>query len=98
RCERIVAILAQGPKTAYEIAAGLWRARTIAEQPLLVIYEVVGHLELLMAGGDVTEQVADGRSLFSLTPAGRAARRGPRLSVQRRQPRHTPSPSSVSQR
>jgi glyoxylase-like metal-dependent hydrolase (beta-lactamase superfamily II) len=75
RCERIVAILADGPQTAYDIARRLWRPRTVAEQPLLVVFEVVGHLELLLAAGRVSERVDDGRSLFALAAAGRSSRR-----------------------
>ena len=37
RCERILAILADGPRTAFEIARGLWPERTVIEQPLLVV-------------------------------------------------------------
>src|SRR5215207_704958 len=53
RCTRIAEILRAGPQTAYDIAGRLWSARTVAEQPLLVIFEVVGHLELLLASGHV---------------------------------------------
>jgi glyoxylase-like metal-dependent hydrolase (beta-lactamase superfamily II) len=75
RCERIVAILEDGPCTAYDIAGHLWSARTVAEQPLLVVWEVVGHLELLLAGGHVVERAGAGRSVFELTHPGRAFRR-----------------------
>ena len=54
------AILEDGPATAFAIASRLWPARTVAEQPLLVVWEVVGHLELLLAGGHVAERTDDG--------------------------------------
>ena len=62
RCERIVGAPAGRPSTAFEIASRLWPARTVAEQPLLVVWEVLGHLELLLAGGDVAERTGDGGS------------------------------------
>src|SRR3954469_10880413 len=76
RCERILAILGGGPRTAFEIAGGLWSARTVAEQTLLVVWEVVGHLELLLAAGAVSERVGDHGSVFEVTAAPR--RRSPR--------------------
>ena len=75
RCERILAILAGGPRTAFEIAGGLWPERTLIQQPLLVVWEVVGHLELLLAAGAVAEHSGDGGSVFELTPIGHQARR-----------------------
>jgi glyoxylase-like metal-dependent hydrolase (beta-lactamase superfamily II) len=90
RCERIVAILEEGPRTAYEIAGRLWSARTVAEQPLLVVWEVVGHLELLLAGGHVVERGGAGRSVFALTDAWRAL---PRLAVAARRAHRRPAPA-----
>jgi glyoxylase-like metal-dependent hydrolase (beta-lactamase superfamily II) len=69
RCEHIVAILQDGPSTAFAIASRLWPARTVSEQPLLVVWEVVGHLELLLAGGHVAERAGDGGSVFDLNDA-----------------------------
>ena len=74
RCERILAILADGPSTAYGIAHHLWPPRTVAEQPLLVVWEVVGHLELLLAAGRVRERVAESGSTFGPIDSGRAVR------------------------
>jgi glyoxylase-like metal-dependent hydrolase (beta-lactamase superfamily II) len=89
RCERIVAVLEHGRRTAFEIAGGLWPQRTVLEQPLLVVWEVIGHLELLLVAGAVTERVDDGGSVFELTPDGRAALRRTAL---RRRPRRRPVP------
>src|SRR6478752_991398 len=90
RCERIVAILQDGPSTAFAIASRLWPARTVAGQPLLVVWEVVGHLELLLAGGHVAERTGDGGSVFELTDAGRpfphVARATPGRRLGRRHP------------
>jgi hypothetical protein len=44
---------------------------------LLVVWEVLGHLELLLDAGHVAERTGDGSSLFELT-RGRSARRGRR--------------------
>jgi glyoxylase-like metal-dependent hydrolase (beta-lactamase superfamily II) len=61
RCQRILAVLEDGPAHAYGIAKHLWSARTVAEQPLLVVWEVLGHLDLLLDEGAVSEQIlADG--------------------------------------
>jgi glyoxylase-like metal-dependent hydrolase (beta-lactamase superfamily II) len=59
RCERILKVLEEGPATAYAITRRLWSQRTVAEQPLLVVWEVLGHLDLLLDAGAVTEQVTD---------------------------------------
>jgi glyoxylase-like metal-dependent hydrolase (beta-lactamase superfamily II) len=86
RCERILGILDGGPRTAFEIAGELWPARTVIEQPLLVVWEVVGNLELLLAAGAVAERVGDGGSVFELTVA------------RRRRPRRRPVPDCAGQR
>jgi glyoxylase-like metal-dependent hydrolase (beta-lactamase superfamily II) len=77
------------PSTAYGIAGHIWPARTVAEQPLLVVWEVLGHLELLLAADRVTERAQDGGSTFehargASRPRDGAARRQPR----RREPAH----------
>ena len=59
RCQRILAALEEGPAHAYGIAKHLWSARTVAEQPLLVVWEVLGHLDLLLDEGTVAERVFD---------------------------------------
>ena len=94
RCERIVAILDDGPRTAFEIAGGLWPERTVLQQPLLVVWEVVGNLELLLAAGAVAERVGDRGSVFELTAAGRAA---PRPTALRR-PRRRAVPDCAGRR
>lgn len=82
RCARILDVLAEGPANAYGIAAHLWSPRTVAEQPLLVVWEVLGHLDLLLDGGSVWEEIRDdgsryGKSWFALCEVGaRAERRG----------------------
>jgi glyoxylase-like metal-dependent hydrolase (beta-lactamase superfamily II) len=91
RCERILAILGDGPRTAFEIAGGLWPERTVLQQPLLVVWEVVGNLELLLDGRAVAERVGDEGSRFELTAIGRASARG-------RRPRRRPVPDCAGRR
>ena len=98
RCERIVAILQDGPSTAFAIANRLWPVRTVAEQPLLVVWEVVGHLELLLAGGQVAERTGDEGSVFELTDAGRLFPHAPQTTPGRRHARRRPPPARVRQR
>src|SRR5215216_4509599 len=81
RCERILAVLGHGGQTAFEIARGLWPERTVMQQPLLVVWEVIGNLELLLAAGAVAERVGDAGSVFELT--SRAAPRPRRRSRRR---------------
>jgi glyoxylase-like metal-dependent hydrolase (beta-lactamase superfamily II) len=92
RCERILALLGDGPRTAFEVAGGLWPERTVLEQPLLVVWEVVGNLELLLAAGAVAERVGASGSVFELTVTGHAMMRS---SAPRRRPRRRPVPDCV---
>ena len=92
RCERILAILGDGPRTAFEIAGGLWPERTVLEQPLLVVWEVVGNLELLL---DARRRGRAGRRrrLGVRAHRGRARERAPR-----RRPRRRPVPDCAGRR
>ena len=86
RCERILKVLEGGPATAYAITRQLWSQRTVAEQPLLVVWEVLGHLDLLLDAGAVTEQVTDdgsrhGLAAFALAAAPPAPRPTVRASA-----------------
>jgi len=86
RCERILAVLDGGRRTAFEIAGGLWPERTVLQQPLLVVWEVIGNLELLLAAGAVAERVGDAGSAFELTapaPRRRRPRRDPDCAGRR---------------
>jgi glyoxylase-like metal-dependent hydrolase (beta-lactamase superfamily II) len=82
RCERILGVLEAGSATAYEITQRLWSARTVAEQPLLVVWEVLGHLDLLLDAGAVSEHVANdgsphGLAAFALAEPRRPAAAAP---------------------
>lgn len=66
RCDQILATLRNGPATAYTIATDLWPEETVSEQPLLVVWEVLGHLDLLLDAGRVHEQVTEDESTYGI--------------------------------
>jgi glyoxylase-like metal-dependent hydrolase (beta-lactamase superfamily II) len=71
RCQRILTALEEGSANAYAIAGHLWSPRTVAEQSVLVVWEVLGHLDLLLDEGRVSEHKFDdgsryGKAWFSL--------------------------------
>jgi glyoxylase-like metal-dependent hydrolase (beta-lactamase superfamily II) len=54
-----------GPKTAHEIATGMW-GEVAVTQAYLTLSEVLGHLDLLAERGEVVEHDDDGISRFAL--------------------------------
>jgi glyoxylase-like metal-dependent hydrolase (beta-lactamase superfamily II) len=66
RCERIVEVLRDGPATAWGIATRLWSRRTVSEQSVLVVWEVLGHLDLLLDAERVSEHVIDDGSVHGI--------------------------------
>jgi glyoxylase-like metal-dependent hydrolase (beta-lactamase superfamily II) len=90
RCARIVEALVRRRATAFEIAQHLWSARTVREQPLLVVWEVLGHLDLLLDAGVVREDVTDdgsthGVASFALTQDNDSPKGGGRSAPAIRQ-------------
>jgi glyoxylase-like metal-dependent hydrolase (beta-lactamase superfamily II) len=88
RCDRILTVLEDGPANAYGIAGQLWSPRTVAEQPVLVVWEVLGHLDLLLDAGTVSENVLDdgsryGKAWFSLSEQGAERDQSSASSTQR---------------
>jgi glyoxylase-like metal-dependent hydrolase (beta-lactamase superfamily II) len=67
RAARVAGALLRRPLSAYGIARRLWPERTVREQPLLVVWEVLGHLELLLSAGIVREASEAGAPRFALT-------------------------------
>src|SRR5947209_5612923 len=59
RLEQIVAAVEPEGSTAFEIAQRLWPAELVADQTVLAIWEVVGHLDLLGARGSTAEEIRD---------------------------------------
>jgi glyoxylase-like metal-dependent hydrolase (beta-lactamase superfamily II) len=67
RVDRIAEHVADGCGTAFEIAQRLWSEEIAATQPVLVIWEVLGHLDVLVNRGTVREEV-DGHGLHRFRP------------------------------
>jgi glyoxylase-like metal-dependent hydrolase (beta-lactamase superfamily II) len=57
RLDRIAALVRDGSATAYEIAQRLWSEEVARTQTVLAIWEVVGHLDILVNRGTVLEEV-----------------------------------------
>jgi glyoxylase-like metal-dependent hydrolase (beta-lactamase superfamily II) len=66
RCDRILEVLLEGRATAYEITTHLWSDRTVTGQPLLVVWEVLGHLDLLLDARKVSERVTQDGSQYGV--------------------------------
>jgi len=60
RLDRIREHVAAGCRTAYEIAQKLWSDEVAATQPVLVTWEVLGHLDVLVNRGTIKEEVDSG--------------------------------------
>ena len=74
RLDRIREHVAAGSRTAYEIARKLWSDEVAATQPVLVIWEVLGHLDVLVNRGTIREEI-DGRGHHYFRPREGAALR-----------------------
>jgi glyoxylase-like metal-dependent hydrolase (beta-lactamase superfamily II) len=59
RAEKIHGLLADGPHTAYELAQRMW-GNVAVTQAYLTLSEVLGHMDILLADGRVTELERDG--------------------------------------
>jgi glyoxylase-like metal-dependent hydrolase (beta-lactamase superfamily II) len=78
RCRRIIAVLERGPASAFDVARALWPESIVHEQPLLVVWEVLGHLDVMLMAGVAREaRGADGQWRYSLARvAGNPSERG----------------------
>jgi glyoxylase-like metal-dependent hydrolase (beta-lactamase superfamily II) len=63
RAEKIHRLIAEGPRTAYEIAQALW-GNIAVTQAYLTLSEVLGHVDLLTNDGRVREADRDGVTAF----------------------------------
>jgi len=63
RADKIERLLAERPRTAYEVATALW-GNIAVTQAYLTLSEVLGHVDLLLNGGRVREIKRDGLSVF----------------------------------
>jgi hypothetical protein len=59
RAEKIHSLIAAGPASAHEIAHELW-GNVAVTQAYLTLSEVLGHVDLLLADGRVSEHERDG--------------------------------------
>lgn len=64
RAKKIHGLLAERPRTAYELAYEMW-GNVAVTQAYLTISEVLGHIDLLLRDGRVTEQIRDGIARFA---------------------------------
>jgi len=66
RLERVERLVGDGSTTAFEIGRLLWSDEIAETQPVLVVWEVLGHLDILVNRGTVRERVdADGCHRFA---------------------------------
>jgi glyoxylase-like metal-dependent hydrolase (beta-lactamase superfamily II) len=63
RADKIQRLLAERPRTAYEVAQALW-GNIAVTQAYLTLSEVLGHVDLLLNDGRVREIKRDGLSVF----------------------------------
>jgi glyoxylase-like metal-dependent hydrolase (beta-lactamase superfamily II) len=63
RANDIHRLIAERPRTAYQIAQALW-GNVAVTQAFLTLSEVLGHVDLLVNGGRVCESERDGLSVF----------------------------------
>jgi glyoxylase-like metal-dependent hydrolase (beta-lactamase superfamily II) len=75
RLDRVRELVSAGHHSAFEVARHLWSDETAHSQPVLVTWEVLGHLDVLVNRGTVGEEVDDrgSRSFFARSTAGVAA-------------------------
>jgi glyoxylase-like metal-dependent hydrolase (beta-lactamase superfamily II) len=66
RAERIRRLIAERPRTAYELACEMW-GNVAVTQAYLTISEVLGHVDLLLADGRVVEHEDNGIARFAAT-------------------------------
>jgi glyoxylase-like metal-dependent hydrolase (beta-lactamase superfamily II) len=66
RADKIHGLLAERPRTAYELAQALW-GNIAVTQAYLTLSEVLGHVDLLLNDGRVREIMRDGLSVFEAT-------------------------------
>jgi glyoxylase-like metal-dependent hydrolase (beta-lactamase superfamily II) len=60
RLDRIARLVIDGCTTAFEIGRHLWSDEVAETQPVLVVWEVLGHLDILVNRGTVKERVDGG--------------------------------------
>lgn len=66
RAEKIYGLIAEQPRTAYDIAQALW-GNIAVTQAYLTLSEVLGHTDILLNEGRVSESESDGVVVFEAT-------------------------------
>jgi DNA-binding CsgD family transcriptional regulator len=66
RARKILRLIQEQPRSAYEIAQALW-GNIAVTQAYLTLSEVLGHVDLLTNDGSVAEVERDGTSVFEAT-------------------------------
>jgi glyoxylase-like metal-dependent hydrolase (beta-lactamase superfamily II) len=66
RAEKLHRLIAERPRTAYELAQALW-GNVAVTQAYLTLSEVLGHVDLLTNAGRVREVTSGGTSVFEAT-------------------------------
>jgi hypothetical protein len=59
RARKILGLIAEEPRTAHEIAHAIWGGVALT-QTFLTLSEVLGHIDLLVERGEVTEVETEG--------------------------------------
>jgi uncharacterized protein YycO len=73
RAEKIHRLIAERPRTAYEVAQAMW-GNIAVTQAYLTLSEVVGHVDLLLNDGRVVEREEDGVVRYeAVAPSSAAA-------------------------
>jgi glyoxylase-like metal-dependent hydrolase (beta-lactamase superfamily II) len=67
RADKIHGLIAERPRSAYEIARALW-GNIAVTQAYLTLSEVLGHIDLPLQAGRVREMERDGVAVFEGVP------------------------------
>jgi glyoxylase-like metal-dependent hydrolase (beta-lactamase superfamily II) len=81
RAEKLYGLIAEQPRTGYELAQALW-GNVAVTQAFLTLSEVIGHVDLLVNAGRVREVEDDGVVRFEATGKGEPVVVGNRATAQ----------------
>jgi glyoxylase-like metal-dependent hydrolase (beta-lactamase superfamily II) len=75
RLDRVRELVGAGHNSAFDVARHLWSEEVAHSQPVLVTWEVLGHLDVLVNRGTVREEIDDQgrRRFYARSAAGVAA-------------------------
>jgi len=69
RAAKVAALIAERPRTAYDLAQAMW-GNVAVTQAYLTLSEILGHVDLLLARGEVHEEEVGGMVRFAPGAAG----------------------------